>query len=268
MPELPEVENFRRYFEHAALHKTAEDVRVTDERILHELSPTALRKAVDRRRFEQTQRHGKHLFVRLDSGNWLTFHFGMTGSFRTFEAGEETPRFTRVDFGLKDGGHLAYVDQRLFGEVGITEDVESFLEAHELGPDTLEISGAEFARTVLAGKRGLKSALMDQSRIAGIGNEYSDEILFQARLHPETNTAALSEADVSRLYRKMREVLKTAIERGAGMDGFEENMPAGFLLSQRQKGGSCPVCGGPLETRKVAGRTAWFCPNCQPMPGS
>lgn len=268
MPELPDVENFRRYFEDAALRKTVEDVAVTDERILHGLSPGALRKAVKGRRFEQTHRHGKHLFVRLDSGDWLTFHFGMTGGFRRFDNQEDEPRFTRVRFDLRKNGHLAYVDQRLFGEVGVTEDVESFIRDHELGPDALEMTEADFARTITAGKRGIKSALMDQSRIAGIGNEYSDEILFQARLHPETGTAALSRKDVSRLYKKMRKVLETAVERGAGYGEFEKNMPADFLLSQRHKGGSCPHCGGPLETRKIGGRTAWFCPACQPRPGS
>ncbi|MFP3942990.1 MAG: DNA-formamidopyrimidine glycosylase [Alphaproteobacteria bacterium] len=264
MPELPDVENFRRFLERTALRRTVTGVSVCDDRILHGDSPAALRKAVEGRRLERTRRHGKHLLAGLDNGRWLTFHFGMTGRFETFR--DEPPRSTRVRFDFREGDPLAFVDQRLFGGVGVTENARAFVEAHELGPDALEISEDEFSRTVLGGSRNLKAALMDQAKIAGIGNEYSDEILFQARLHPEMRTNALDREQISRLYRIMREVLEKAIEAGAGTREFDENPPADFLIAHRRKGASCPRCGTPLQTKKSAGRTAWFCPRCQPAP--
>ena len=267
MPELPDVENFRRFLERTALDRTVADIAVINERVLHRTSPAALRKAVRGHRFEQTCRHGKHLFVRLDNARWLTFHFGMTGGFQTFRDLKDEPRHDRVRFDFADGNHLAFVDQRLFGDVGITKDVGEFVEEHELGPDALGLKETEFAKIVTSRSRKLKSLLMDQAQIAGIGNEYSDEILFHARLHPETRTNALKPDEISGLYRAMRYVLRTAIERGAGMEGFEKRMPADFLLSRRREGAPCPVCGTAVEAIRFGGRTAYYCPRCQPGPG-
>ena len=106
---------------------------------------------------------------------------------------------------------------------------------------------------------------MDQSRIAGIGNTYGDEILFQARLHPELPIRHLDAEDVTRLYRAMRRVLKEAITRGAGSENFVDHLPASYLLRHRHPGGRCPRCGGPIALLRVGGRAAYYCPHCQPL---
>jgi formamidopyrimidine-DNA glycosylase len=114
------------------------------------------------------------------------------------------------------------------------------------------------------GRGAIKAALMNQSRLAGIGNVFSDEILFQARLHPMTPVGKLDDKDIARLYRTMRRVLKVAIDKGAGAEDLPERLPKSFLLRQRQAGAKCPRCGGEIRTMKANGRTAYYCPRCQP----
>ncbi|MGO8915503.1 MAG: zinc finger domain-containing protein [Stellaceae bacterium] len=107
---------------------------------------------------------------------------------------------------------------------------------------------------------------MDQTIVAGIGNIYSDEILFQARLHPRSRADHLDRGALKRLFSKTRSVLRTAIRRGGGSGQMLERLPRGFLIHQRKKGGRCPRCGGAIAAIKFSGRTAYYCPNCQPVP--
>jgi formamidopyrimidine-DNA glycosylase len=108
---------------------------------------------------------------------------------------------------------------------------------------------------------------MDQSRIAGIGNIYADEILFQARLHPGIITNTLDAATRRRLFNAMKHALRTAIDCGAGAENFTDRLPQGFLIPERRAGGHCPRCGTPLVIDKRGGRTSYHCPKCQPDPG-
>jgi formamidopyrimidine-DNA glycosylase len=108
---------------------------------------------------------------------------------------------------------------------------------------------------------------MDQARIAGIGNIYADEILFQARLHPGAVAASLEPAARHRLFGAIKHVLQTAIDRGAGAENFTDRLPKGFLLPERHAGGHCPRCGSELAIDKRGGRTSYHCPKCQPEPG-
>jgi formamidopyrimidine-DNA glycosylase len=266
MPELPDVELMKQRLQGAALRKPITDVAVRDARILADVGAKAFAAALRGRRFERALRRGKHLLVALDDGRWLTLHFGMTGDLLSFAPGDAEPKFTRVRFDFADGGHLAYTNRRMLGRVGLADDAAAFIAAEDLGPDALDLDRDAF-EGILAGRRGaLKSLLMDQAALAGIGNIYSDEILFQARLHPQTPVDRLAAKERSRLYRAMRKVLETAIAVEAGSEHGAERLPRGYLLPQRQKGGRCPVCGGALETLKVGGRTGYCCPRCQPAP--
>ena len=107
---------------------------------------------------------------------------------------------------------------------------------------------------------------MDQSRMAGIGNIYSDEILFHARLHPAATAASLDAATRQRLFEATRSVLQTAIACEAGAEGFTDRLPQGYLLPQRRAGGQCPRCGTAIRSAKFGGRTAYYCPRCQAEP--
>jgi len=104
---------------------------------------------------------------------------------------------------------------------------------------------------------------MDQEIVAGIGNIYSDEILFQARINPAARMDELAPSQIKKLFATMREILQTAVARGAGSEMFTERMPKGSLLPERKKGGHCPRCGSPLTVFKIGGRTAYCCPRCQ-----
>lgn len=265
MPELPDVENFRRYLRRHALHRRIERVHVGDPRALDELSPQRLGRAAKHRELAATRRHGKHLFVELDGGRrWLHFHFGMTGSLAHFVEEDEDPEHDRVRFDLVGGDHLAFVDQRLFGRIGLIDSPEAFVEDNHLGIDALSSTlNAETLRRALARKRSVKGALMDQRAIAGIGNIYADEILFQAKIAPRRAPADLDDHDLERLLRTIRQVLQEAISRGAGTDALLERIPNSWLLPRREEGASCPRCDGTIRAYESGGRRGYWCPACQ-----
>ncbi|MGZ5148432.1 MAG: hypothetical protein ACXWI6_00225 [Burkholderiales bacterium] len=153
----------------------------------------------------------------------------------------------------------------MIGRVGLVEDAAAFIADEKLGPDALDrrFDFDAFKTAVRGIERNVKSVLMDQGIISGIGNIYSDEILFQARIDPDKRMDKLALAQLERLFLKMREVLKTAIARGAGSEQFIGRMPQGSLLPERRKGGRCPRCRSPLKVFKVGSRTAYCCPRCQ-----
>jgi formamidopyrimidine-DNA glycosylase len=264
VPELPDVENYGRYFKRHALKKPITGVAVGDKRALDHISERSLQDRLIGARFVSTRRHGKQLFARTSNGGWLTMHFGMTGQLAYFKDREDEPQYDRVRFDFGKSGHLGYIDPRLFGRVGFVDDPNAFIRQHHLGPDALDAK-LTFQRfkEALAGGGGLKAALMDQSRIAGIGNVFADEILFQVRLHPLTPVERLTPAQLKALFATMRKVLKTAIAAGAGAEGYWERLPRTYLLRQRHKGGVCPRGHGPLSIMKAAGRTTYFCGQCQ-----
>lgn len=266
MPELPDVEIFRRHLEDTSLNRRIEQVDVLDAGLLEKVTPTALAQRLRGRRFTQSRRHGKHLLVAVNAAAWMTLHFGMTGSLQFFADGEVRPRHCRIRFDFAAGGHLAYVNVRRLGHVGLVRDPDAFIRESALGPDALDpdFDHVAFEAALRAKPRSkVKAFLMDQSVIAGIGNIYSDEILFQAGLHPNTKVIALDRPTTRRLFATMRGVLKTAIACGAGSEIALARMPKGFLLPERRDGADCPRCGAAIARMKTGGRHAYFCPRCQ-----
>jgi formamidopyrimidine-DNA glycosylase len=266
MPELPDVELYRRYLDEHALGQTIAAVEVNDARILGGLPTDAFVARLKSNRFENSRRHGKHLLVRLRRDGWLTLHFGMTGSLVYFREGSDNPPYDRVRFDFEGGRHLAYVNRRMLGRVGLADDADEFIRAEELGRDALDpgFDLKAFDRAIEGRRRDVKSVLMDQTLVAGIGNIYADEILFQARLHPRTAVTSLGNRQRAALFRQIKAVLATAIECGAGAEQFLERLPKNYLLPHRDKGGKCPRCGAAIVTLKGGGRTSYFCPRCQP----
>jgi len=125
MPELPDVENYKRYLDETALHQKIEDVAVGSPKILRGLSGPRLREALRGRQMQRSRRYGKHLLVALDDGTWLTLHFGMTGRLAYFKGLADDPRHDRLRFDFANGYHLAYLDQRMLGEVGLAENADA-----------------------------------------------------------------------------------------------------------------------------------------------
>jgi formamidopyrimidine-DNA glycosylase len=176
MPELPEVETFARYFRRHALGQRIERVHVRDERILADIRKETFARKLKGHTFASVRRHGKHLFA--DAGGlWLHLHFGMTGDLAYYRDIEDEPRFAKVVFDFEGGNHLAFEDVRLFGLAELIDSPDAFIEERGLGPDPLEkpFTRARFEKLLATRRGAIKSLLMSQDLIAGLGNLYVDE---------------------------------------------------------------------------------------------
>jgi formamidopyrimidine-DNA glycosylase len=260
MPELPDLEVFKRYVDSTSLHQKIETIEVKNGKVLGGVSAGGLKRGLEGRKFESTRRHGKHLFVELGVGRWLLLHFGMTGGLKYYKEADEEPAHARVLISFRNGYRLAFDDQRLFGKVDLIEDPDGYIQEHKLGLDPLDLDFPAFRERLEGRRGGIKATLMNQRVFAGIGNIYSDEILFQVRLHPRTSVGRLDEGSLHDLHQQTRRVLRAAIERGADPGG----LPESFLLPHRQEGADCPRGNGKVQKTKAAGRTAYYCPTCQP----
>jgi formamidopyrimidine-DNA glycosylase len=259
MPELPEVETFKRFLDSTSLHRRITGVEVRDAYVLRGVSARELARRINGRRFENSVRHGKHLFVHAGDDLWVRLHFGMTGSFEYLKHDEVPPKTARVIFRFANNCGLAFDDQRKFGEIELIESVDEFLQTRRLGPDALEIGRPQF-RSIFGKHRGaVKAILLNQKLIAGIGNLYADEILFRARMHPASESTRVSEKNLTRLFRATRYVLDKAIRLKTDYD----RLPKSWLLMHRGKAGRCPRCGRALKSATIGGRTSWFCGHCQ-----
>lgn len=260
MPELPDVETYRRRLEDRGLDRTIRAVDVLRREVLEDDVGTGeLEDVLVGHQLLETRRHGKHLFARSGGGAWLAFHFGMTAELVPYEAGEDAPEYERLRIAFEGPARLAFTCPRMLGDVGMTHDPAAYCEAKGLGPDALAIDEDAFLAYLERRSGMIKTALMDQRGLAGIGNVYSDEILFQRRIHPATPIADLDRDARRALHACLRDVLTTAIEAGAEPDA----MPEGFLLRRREPGADCPACDGSVERIKISGRSAYLCPACQ-----
>lgn len=255
MPELPEVETYGRYFARHALDQRIVRVDVRDERILNEIRRETFVRKLKGRAFGEVRRHGKHLFARAGE-TWLHLHFGMTGDLAYYR-GDETPRFAKVVFDFEGGTHLAFEDMRLFGLADLVDSPDAFIAAKGLGPDPLDpaFTFARFDALVERRRGAIKSLLMSQEIIAGLGNLYVDEILFQTSIHPRRPAGRLRAAERRAIFDAMRRILRETIVR----HGREAELPGRYLIHHREVGERCPRCDGTIRRMVVFGRTTYFC---------
>lgn len=256
MPELVDVEGFRRVLAEHATGRRVVDVDVRDSGVLRGTTAGTLRSSLVGRRFAQPWRHGKWLIAPTD-GPAVMMHFGMTGA---LVAGGSAHRHDRVLFTL-EGAELRYRDMRKLTGLHLAcgeHEIAGLLA--DLGPDALVVPAAEFAERLGGRRRQVKPALMDQHVLAGLGNLLVDEIAWRARLHPQRSLTDLDRAARSRLHSRMRSVLRTAAPLG--------RVPArpSWLTGHREHGGRCPRCATVLEHGRVGGRGTVWCPSCQPAP--
>lgn len=258
MPELPDVETFRRYLNRTSMHKMIEDTRITSRRILGKTPANKLKNALRGFAFCKSRRYGKYLFAETDGKYTLLMHFGMTGFLKYFKK-IEPPKNTRFLIRFASGYNLAYVNQRLLGRIGLVESMDKVIQEKCLGPDAARVNQGEFIG-ILGNSGGcVKAALMNQKLIAGIGNIYADEILYQAHLHPKARANTLEGKKIKKIYKSLKKVIKTAVDRKAD----PEKMPSSWLLPYRNKTGKCPRCKNSIKRVKVSGRTSYYCPECQ-----
>jgi formamidopyrimidine-DNA glycosylase len=261
MPELPDVEIWRRYVDATALHKEIGRVEIVAPRMLCGIGAEAFKKRLEHNTLASTSRHGKFLFVRLSGGGCLVLHFGMTGYLEYVKDTGCSSQYTGLLLRFSNGYRLACHWKRKLGRVSFAENPDTFIKQAGLGPDAYDpgLTRAAFVRRFRARRGGIKSALMDQKLIAGLGNIYADEILYQARVHPQSKANALDDRRLATLWSTMRHVLRLAIERQAN----PKRMPRSWLLPNRHRAGRCPRCRTTLQRLKVSGRTAILCPSCQ-----
>ncbi len=266
MPELPDVETFKRTVADRCRGRTIDHAAVSDPGILEDVTAKDLERRLKGARVQSAHRHGKHLFLELRDDGVLAMHFGTNGYPQIVPGPAADPPYTRLVLVFEAGDRLAYVNPRRLGRVNLAQSVQAFVTDGKLGPDALDPHFDEPAfRAVLAGRgRDIKAVLMDQALLAGIGNIYSDEILFQAGIHPAIPANRLSPERVTRLFRAMRKTLETAVDCGAGSERDVDRLPKSFLLRQRRAGGHCPKCDTRLSVAKRGGRTSYFCSRCQP----
>jgi formamidopyrimidine-DNA glycosylase len=270
MPELPEVETIARTLAPGIVGRVIAGIE-----LIHRPLVRTGRKRLETmggRRVLGVRRRGKMLIIECEGGRTLVFHLKMTGQFLLAAASDERDKHTRLVIRFADGGNeLRFSDVRKFGFLlcleGDPESVSSELAG--LGPEPLEIALPEFAG-VLAGRRGrIKSLLLDQARIAGIGNIYADEMLFDARIHPQTPADRLDKQSIGRLFESMRKILAEAIaSSGSTIQNYRdaEGRAGSFQESHKvydRTGEPCVVCGTPIRMARVGGRSSRFCPKCQ-----
>ncbi|MGW1375738.1 Fpg/Nei family DNA glycosylase [Streptomyces sp. NPDC002446] len=258
MPELPDVEEFRRIFARCAQGRVIQRIEVHDAGVLHGVSARQLRRALEGRRFAAPERHGKWLIART-GGPTLLLHFGMTGELVCGAPADDVQAHDRVLFTLGRGRQLRYRDQRKLQGLWLVDDAGLERKLGGQGPDAAAITRGEF-RAALAGHRGsLKSVLMDQSVLAGLGNLLVDEVLWRALLHPARPARELTGDESGRLYTEMRRTLRSAVRAGrvpprdSWLTGHRDDAHA-----------ACPRCDAPLSRRRLAGRGTVWCPRCQP----
>lgn len=259
MPELPDVERFRTAINSNALHKKIKSVQVSEKRVLDNVSEPKLKRALKGAAFEKTRRHGKYLFLQLDKGGFLVLHFGMTGDIRYYKSDSDRPEHTRMLIEFANGYRLAWINMRLLGRINVAREPAAFVRARDLGPDAMQIGREQF-REAFSGRNGkLKPALMNQSILAGLGNIYTDEILFQSGWHPESLLKRFKPAELDAIHGVMKRVLRVTVRRLGRIEEF----PRTYLLPHRDKEGACPRCGSAIRRIKVGQRTSYFCPQCQ-----
>jgi len=262
MLELPDVELFKRLVERHCLGRVVSGVVAADPGSLEGASVRFLQQRLTGKDLRSCRRHGKHLFIECDDAGTLAMHFGTNGVLQFVTHTQQDPPYVRLRLDFADGDRLAYVNPRRIGRVRLVDGADAFIAEAGLGPDALDPSfdAATFAASLAGRRQPIKTVLMDQTRMAGIGNIYADEIPFQTRLHPATDAGALNGAATRRLFEAMKSVLQTAIDCGAGAENFTDRLPQNFLLRERRAGGRCPRCGGAIRADKH------YCPKCQSEP--
>lgn len=275
MPELPEVETLRTLLEPGLVGRRLERVAISDPRLTAPRDPDLVAAELAGERIASLRRRGKYLLIAFESGWTLVVHLRMTGSLRRDPEGDDPYRRALLE--LDDGSRLAYRDVRRFGtwHALAPGELEPYLDAR-LGPEPLAPGfGAATLRRRLARRRTpIKSALLDQRTVAGVGNIYADEALWRARIHPLTEAGSLSGPQLGALARAIRRALELGLARQGSTlrdyalpDGRAGSMQREFKVYGRL-GEPCDRCGMPIERIRVGGRGTWYCPGCQRRPAS
>lgn len=276
MPELPEVETVRRGLDAVVLGRKIDRVSVGRERTVRRTSREALEVGLRGTSIIRTRRHGKYLMADLDSGDAMMVHLRMSGRLLVARADDELAPHTHVVMGMGDL-EIRFVDPRTFGEVVVYDPdriSEQLPELLRLGPDPIvdPFDATVLGRVLEGTRRGIKSVLLDQQRIAGLGNIYTDEVLHRARLRFDRPATSLRRRDVERLAEVITDVLESAIAAGGSTLADTQYVDAlgrtgsyqdAHLVYGREDE-PCLTCGrARIRRATVGGRSTFYCPRCQ-----
>lgn len=272
MPELPEVETVVRGLRPDLVQRRICGMWFDWARIIHTPSPELFEAQINGQQIQSVRRRAKYILIELES-DLLVVHLKMTGRLYVVppESTQEADRWVHVKFMLDDGRELRFSDSRKFGRVYLVDDLTQITGT--LGPEPLEDDFTlEIFQQQLGGRsRAMKALLLDQTRIAGVGNIYADEALHRARIHPLRPANSLNPDEWERLYHAVRAALFDGVAyQGASIqwyrkaDGSKGSSQDHFYVYGRT-GQACSTCGSPIEKIRVAQRGTHFCPNCQPL---
>ena len=269
MPELPEVETIKNVLKHNLMNKTVKNVELFYQPLLEEDSEHDI-KALENSQFTKFDRRGKFLIFGFSNGLYWVVHLRMEGKYHLYS--EETPKSKHTHLILEtEDQYVHYLDTRKFSRMAVTSDLDKYLETKNLGYEPWdEDLTVEFLRESFKNKkRAIKSSLLEQRYVTGIGNIYVDEILFRSKIHPNTAANKLNDTDLENIIKYTRLVLEQAIEEGGttirsytsslGVHGrFQVSLKA-----YGRKGEPCTVCGTEMSGTKIGGRSTVFCHVCQ-----
>lgn len=277
MPELPEVETVVRTLRPRLLGRRFGPVDVRRASAIGLPDPVRFAAGLPGERVEAVSRRGKYILIDLASGKQLVVHLRMTGQLAFRPVGSRPEPHARVVIGLDGDDTLHFIDQRTFGKLYLLPDRDPMPlnGLASLGPEPLadDYTASDLYRALGRTRRIVKTALLDQTLVAGIGNIYADEALFRAGIHPERPAHTLAAAECERLHQALRQVLTAAIaNRGTTFAHFrnaagEAGGNQAHLAVYGREGEPCPSCGQSLVRRVLAGRSAHFCMTCQPLIG-
>ena len=281
MPELPEVETVKKGLEKLIKGFYITKIDVLKERSIGSVGGAKLfKKNVEESYLGEWERRGKYLICELKSikkisKGLLVVHLRMTGHFKLINKQTNPCTHTRVRFHEKGGKELRFVDIRNFGQMWYVSSRKSLLESvsgiKRLGPEPFsdEFNSCYLEKYLKNKKRSIKSALLDQSTVAGVGNIYADETLFDAGINPRTESGSLGKDDLERLCNSLVEILKISIGEGGttfsdfrDLEGINGNY-GGQAWVYRRGGEDCKKCGKEILREKICGRSTHWCPNCQ-----
>jgi formamidopyrimidine-DNA glycosylase len=276
MPELPEVELVARRLRSLIAGKTIVQARLYRAGLAPENTPRQFQSRLKAARVAEVGRRGKHILVHLASGCTLIVHLRMTGRFLYVAAEAEHTKHTHAAFWLDDGRKLLFDDQRHFGMMMIarTAELDRVKPLARLAPEPFsEAFTPDYLRETLARSRqAIKLALLDQTKVLGLGNIYASEALHRARIHPQLPAHQLSKARAASLHREIVQVLREAIANDAGFDADTGDLDASYGRYENltrvyeREGQPCLECGMSVRRITQGGRSTYFCPGCQRRP--
>lgn len=272
MAELPLVEATRRALRPLVIGKRIENARILREKSLVHPDPAVFGQAVAGRIIADIERKGKYLGLVLEDGGVIWFHFMMNGQLHLVGADRCMREHTHLVLELDDGAQLRHRDPRCLSRIWLLDagEVDSWTGIGDLGSDALgeEFTEEGFATTLARTRRPIKTCLLDQHLVAGIGNIYADEALFEAHIQPQRAGCSLDAEEVGALHAAVRHIMRAESDRlSEDPCPFLEQpgrrrRPAGWKAYGRQ-GKSCKICGQPLAGMRIGGRSSVYCPHCQ-----